>query len=306
MTPVLRRSVLILGITFLFLFVQMGAGLVLSNPAFTSVAFAKDNDKDKDKDNDKGKKKGLKHRVDTLEIQSTDLQNQINTIELTPGPQGEQGFPGPQGIQGEQGLPGEPGSNGLDGKDGTNGLNGADGQDGADSTVAGPPGPQGNDGFQGPQGDSGPQGPAGADATNTVPIILSGYCNLDGTAPGYNKYCITNLDFNTATNYLSVATSGDFTALVAGYYRINAWVTSNVASVAHLRLMVNGASRHYGRQWSGNQYTDNNMDLIWPMQAGDIFHIEAYNSGGNSVAYHSGNIIGAHSRVQVSFEGPLQ
>jgi len=95
MLPVLKRSVLIFGITFLFLFVQLGAGLVINDSAFTSIAFAQKK-KDKDKDDDKGKKKGIRHRVDALEIQTTDLQNQIDTIELLEGPKGDTGPQGPR------------------------------------------------------------------------------------------------------------------------------------------------------------------------------------------------------------------
>jgi hypothetical protein len=97
---------------------------LIVDPVFSNVAFAKD--KDKDKDSDKGKK-GLRHRVDALETGAADLQNQINTIELTPGPIG------PQGPQGDAGLTGP----------------------------QGPQGPEGQVGFQGTQGETGPQGPAG-------------------------------------------------------------------------------------------------------------------------------------------------
>lgn len=159
MTTALKRSVLIFGITFLFLFVQLGAGLVINDPAFTSVAFAKKGDDDKDKDSDKGKKKGIKHRVDALE---QDLAN----IELTPGPQGDKGDTGDTGATGPagpQGIPGEQGLQGVAGNDGADsivaGPPGPPGQDGI--SIQGPPGPEGEVGFQGPKGDTGPQGPQG-------------------------------------------------------------------------------------------------------------------------------------------------
>ena len=44
-----------------------------------------------------------------------DLQNQINHIELIPGPQGEPGLDGPQGEPGPQGPQGPAGSNGISG-----------------------------------------------------------------------------------------------------------------------------------------------------------------------------------------------
>lgn len=58
------------------------------------------------------------------------LQDQIDTIELTPGP------PGETGPQGEPGLPGDPGPMGLQGLQGE----------------VGPQGPQGIQGIQGPSG----------------------------------------------------------------------------------------------------------------------------------------------------------
>jgi hypothetical protein len=59
------------------------------------------------------------------------LQSQISSIQLIPGPKGDQG---PAGPQGDQGLPGETGAQGI----------------------------QGETGPQGPAGPMGPQGPAGS------------------------------------------------------------------------------------------------------------------------------------------------
>lgn len=81
---------------------------------------------DRDDDQDQ-KQMGMKHRVDALENQTNDLQQQIDNIELTPGPQGPQG------------PPGNDGTNGTNGTDGTNGADGADGAPGE----PGPPGPPG-------------------------------------------------------------------------------------------------------------------------------------------------------------------
>lgn len=64
------------------------------------------------------------------------LQNQIDNITLTPGPEGPAGPAGPAGA---------------DGADGTNGTNGTDGADGAE----GPPGPPGADGTNGTDGMNG-------------------------------------------------------------------------------------------------------------------------------------------------------
>ena len=52
------------------------------------------------------------------------LQDQIDAISLTPGPEGPQGPQGEQGIQGEQGLQGEQGPVGPEGPQGPEGIQG--------------------------------------------------------------------------------------------------------------------------------------------------------------------------------------
>lgn len=90
------------------------------------------------------------------------LQNAINTIQLTPGPQG---LPGPQGPQGPAGPAGPQGSIGLTGPTGP----------------TGPQGPEGQIGPQGLQGQTGPQGPQGpAGVTNGVTTVVHGKVNAEG------------------------------------------------------------------------------------------------------------------------------
>ncbi len=87
----------------------------------------------------------------------TGLQSQIDTIELTPGPQGPEGPQGPQGEpgpQGEQGIQGETGPQGPQGEAGPQGLQG-------------PTGATGPQGIQGIQGIQGPPGPAGSGITQS-------------------------------------------------------------------------------------------------------------------------------------------
>ena len=95
-----------------------------------------------------------------LQNQVDSLQQQINTIELTPGPQGPQGPEGPQGPPGPQGDPGPQGPQGEVGPQGPQGDVGPQGPQG-DAGPQGDVGPQGEVGPQGPQGDPGPQGPQG-------------------------------------------------------------------------------------------------------------------------------------------------
>ena len=100
------------------------------------------------------------------------LQNQIDNIQLTPGPQGPQGEVGPQGPQGDTGLTGDTGLQGEAGPTGSQGVQGLQGEIGPQGPQgdAGPTGLQGETGLtgdtgpqgtQGIQGDAGPQGPQG-------------------------------------------------------------------------------------------------------------------------------------------------
>ena len=124
--------------------------LILSVLLFPSLALAVDDATveaiDSKASNANSKADGNNSRIQALEAEDEILHNRINTIELTPGPQGEQGPPGADGAPGADGLPG------ADGAPGADGLPGADGADGAPG-AQGPVGPQGP---PGPQGDTGP------------------------------------------------------------------------------------------------------------------------------------------------------
>ncbi|MBL4664452.1 MAG: DUF1554 domain-containing protein [Nitrospinaceae bacterium] len=164
-----HQTILASLLTVLFFIVSLMGNILISDPAFSNVAYAKKGDDDKDKDKDKGKK-GLRHRADALETGATDLQTQINTIELTPGPIGPQGVAGPTGSQGPagangvQGLKGDTGLTGAQGVQGVPGANGSVGAQGpqGDSGLAGTPGIQGTPGTDGTDGATGANGVAGA------------------------------------------------------------------------------------------------------------------------------------------------
>lgn len=91
------------------------------------------------------------------------LQTQISTISLTPGPQGPQGEQGLQGPQGIQGIQGNTGPRGLQGEQGIQGNVGPQGPQGIQGIQgnAGPRGEQGIQGNVGPQGTQGNVGPTG-------------------------------------------------------------------------------------------------------------------------------------------------
>jgi Collagen triple helix repeat (20 copies) len=259
------------------------------------------------------------------------------------GLQGEQGIQGERGLQGEQGLQGERGLDGRQGIDGRQGVDGAPGQQGpkgdkGDVGLMGPqgvqgtkgdkgdkgdrgekgdkgdPGPQGVAGVAGadgqmgpagPQGPQGAQGAAGISSADVVPVLWSGGCMRAGQAPGWNHYCFTGNEINTAGEHLEAGDT-EFTVLKSGFYRITFNVLSIGASTNSVRLLQNGVQFHVvGVQEPGtypNSWRDTSVQVLWPFAAGDKLSIDVMNPG--QFAFHWWHF-GVHSRLQVTYVGPL-
>jgi hypothetical protein len=148
-------------LTVLFFIVSLIGNVLITDPAYSSIAEADDKKadgkirfkkkRDKDKDNDNN---GIPGKIHRLQEQINALQTELDNIQLTPGLQGDPGPAGPQGPAG---------ANGTDGVAGAQGPQGPKGDTGAQGPVGlqGPQGPQGPVGLQGPQGALGPEGPQG-------------------------------------------------------------------------------------------------------------------------------------------------
>jgi hypothetical protein len=133
-----------------------------------------------------------------LDAVKTDLQNQINNIQLKPGPPGPQGLPGPAGLQGPAGPAGPIGPTGAAGPTGATGAIGPAGAKG-DMGPAGPAGPIGPTGATGAQGPSGATGPAGlkGDPGSQGPAgvangIARGLYGIAWAGPGTVGYSISS------------------------------------------------------------------------------------------------------------------
>jgi len=131
--------------------------------------------------------------------------------------------------------------------------------------------------------------------------VWSGGCNYHGTAGGWNTYCNNSVDFNSASGYVSADGGGTFTVQKSGNYRINAWAISLGNNYNHIIFYHNGTYRQYEYEYVHGAWSDNFLDVTWPMNAGDTFFIQYYNSG--NYAFHSWNSQGAHSRIQIVYEG---
>ena len=94
------------------------------------------------------------------------VSQEINNIELTPGPQGPQG---PQGLKGDKGEVGPQGIQGPKGDKGDTGLQGPKGERG----LQGEQGPQGERGLPGIQGPQGPKGDKGDPGTTSWDDLLN-------------------------------------------------------------------------------------------------------------------------------------
>ncbi|MGB8215763.1 MAG: hypothetical protein WCE94_00515 [Candidatus Methanoperedens sp.] len=126
-----------------------------------------------------------------------DLQQQINNIQLTPGPQGPQG---PQGLKGDtgatgaigpQGPKGDTGATGATGAIGPQGLKGDTGATGA-TGATGPQGIKGDTGATGATGAIGPQGLKGdtgdTGATGATGAVGPQGVKGDTGSPGISGY----------------------------------------------------------------------------------------------------------------------
>ena len=150
-------------------------------------------------------------KLNKIEQGISGVNQKIDTIELTPGPQGpkgdpflysdftpeqleglrgpqgEQGIQGPQGLQGEQGPKGDTGEQGPQGIQGEQGIQGPQGLQGeqgpkGDTGEQGPQGLQGEQGIQGPKGDKGEDG-----LTTAISVNGETYSQSNGTVtlPNY-------------------------------------------------------------------------------------------------------------------------
>ena len=142
--------------TGLFLLTTTGFALAVDDTTIQQIQNDAATAKNKSTNND-GKITGLYDNV-------VNLQNQIDNIQLTPGPQGIQGIQGEVGPQGPRGLTGDQGLKGDTGEAGPQGIQGLKGEKGDKGT----PGDTGGPGAKGDKGDQGSDG--GFDLTKLYTI----------------------------------------------------------------------------------------------------------------------------------------
>ena len=101
----------------------------------------------------------------------------IQNIALTPGPQGEKGDKGDTGIQGPQGEPGPQGIQGEIGPKGDTGEQGPQGEIGPQGLKGdtGPQGPKGDTGEKGQKGDTGEAGAKGDTGPKGDPFVFEDF-----------------------------------------------------------------------------------------------------------------------------------
>ena len=113
-----------------------------------------------------GSYRTVRAAFDAVDAQLTQVNQRIDTIQLTPGPKGDKGDTGSTGATGPKGDPGEPGAKGDTGSPGATGPKGDTGETGpkGDPGATGPKGDKGDagsTGATGPKGDTGTTGPKG-------------------------------------------------------------------------------------------------------------------------------------------------
>ena len=141
-----------------------------------------------------------------------------------------------------------------------------------------------------------------------TPIVWSGGCTSQSQGADWAQYCADGTDFNSAGDYLTVATNGTFTVKISGYYRLNFWADQHGCGHKRLVTRINGTDRAYAHHGNtDHRWNANFNDFQWPLRKGDVVTFWAHHDGGcNPYRWHSWNASGQHSRLQVEYSGPLQ
>lgn len=180
------------------------------------------------------------------------VTQEINNIELTPGPQGPigpKGDTGPQGERGIQGPKGDVGPQGLQGEKGDRGDIGPMGPQGpkgdkGDTGLQGPQGERGLQGVQGPKGDKGDPGTTSWNDLQDKPNIPS----IEGLATeAFVEEKLTGLGLQPDT-LVQVSVTGNTLQLTKDKYQYSVLSSGNgislpsVSSFAEIHLFFKTTS----------------------------------------------------------------
>jgi len=130
--------------------------------------------------------------------------------------------------------------------------------------------------------------------------VHSSYCSKS-KGSGWHRYCNNRVEY-TNSRYFRRSGSQVYVKK-AGMYRINARsiIYTRGWGSHHSRVHINGKQRSYTHDYNV-YWAPVKGDFLWPLRAGDRVSADFYSNRGHS--YHSGSSNGAHSRFQMSYEGP--
>jgi len=190
-----------------------------------------------------------------LQAAIEDLQDQINNISSTPGPQGEAGEQGIQGEAGEQGIQGEAGEQGIQGEAGEQGI-------------------------QGEAGEQGIQGEAGIDATPYDDTVLEARITALENTSGSTLEIV---QYQAFEYNVTIKNSGggvqSVTNLLCDSGLIQNTITANIVGGLHdgksllLRYVTVDPSGHYidlGVEHTFSQSRIYNQDIIFEYTCHDV------------------------------------
>ena len=252
---------------FAFLFLFCFSFLALTTASFSDIAFADDKnevrkkksikktdgkitlkkkldkgksvkkkrDDDKDKDDDKG---GIPKQIRKLNAKVNALQDQVDTIELIPGPPGTPGIDGQDGAPGAKGDTGDTGPKGDKGDTGDTGPKGDKGDTG-DTGPKGDKGDTGATGATGPKGDTGEVGPAGPSGGE-----IAG--RLDPCIPTGGLGMVAHIPGRSFSVYLPFDGSFVFSHVPAGTHSIVFVLNGNVIGMLPNITVVEGQTTDVG------------------------------------------------------------
>ncbi len=140
-----------------------------------------------------------------------------------------------------------------------------------------------------------------------TPIIWSGGCDTSAKSRGWNVYCTSVTEFDTASSHLAVNPNGEITIKVAGLYRINFWASTaaSMQNQSHVSLNHNFKPFYYGTQVGSGQWADNFAHTVWPFNANDILSVSVWIPFQGNFAYCASTASSICSRLQIEYVGPL-
>jgi len=153
-------------------------------------------------------------------------------------------------------------------------------------------------------------------AQGRPPVIWSGGCRHHSRGGGWDTYCFNGQDRadqfprSLHAQHIEVVGGNSFRFLKAGYYNLNWWAIQHGCGSYNVDWDASwGGSRrnmvYAHRESKPGGWFSNFQEQTWAFQRNDQFWMTVHGGWCNPYRWHSWNENGDHSRMQVTYVGPL-